>query len=168
MPEFGITDINNREHIAPDKTGDNIAAKKVATYVWTGSIWTRMTQPGNPTASTTGGYTPFKLISAASTNATNIKASAGTIGYITASSINAAARYLKIYNTAGAPTVGTDVPVHTFIIPGNTAGTGTNIPLPGPGISMSTGISIAITTGITDADTGAVALNEIAVNIGWV
>jgi hypothetical protein len=118
-------------------------------------------------AAATGGYTPGKLISAATTNATNIKPSAGTIGYITASSINAAARYLKVYNTSTAPTVGTDIPIHTFLIPGNTAGTGTNIPLPPQGILCSTGISIALTTGATDGDTGAVAANEIVCNYGW-
>lgn len=117
-------------------------------------------------ATSSGGYTPGKLISAASTNATSIKASAGTLGYITASNINAAARYLKIYNKASSPTVGTDVPVHTFLIPGNTAGAGTNILLPPQGISLSVGIAIAITTGVTDADTGAVAANEIVVNYG--
>ena len=29
---IGITELNNREHIAPTKTGDNIAAKRVASY----------------------------------------------------------------------------------------------------------------------------------------
>lgn len=120
------------------------------------------------TAATTGGYTPSKLISAAATNATVIKASAGTIGYLTASNINAAPRYLKIYNKATAPTVGTDVPVHTFIIPGNTAGAGTNIPLPPQGIALSAGISFAITTGVLDADVGAVAAAELVINYGTI
>ena len=87
---------------------------------------------------------------------------------MTASSINAAPRYLKIYNKATAPTVGTDVPVHVFLIPGNTAGTGTNIPIPSEGIALSTGIAFALTTGVADTDTGAVALNEIVVNYGWI
>ena len=34
------------EHIGPDYTGDNISAKKVANYVWNGSSWGRMVQPG--------------------------------------------------------------------------------------------------------------------------
>jgi len=118
------------------------------------------------TATTSGGYTPGKLVSAASTNATSIKSSAGTLGYLTASNINASPRYLKIYNKASAPTVGTDTPVHTFLIPGNTAGAGTNIPLPPQGIALGTGIAIAITTGAADSDTGAVAASEIIVNYG--
>lgn len=120
-----------------------------------------------PTAAATGGYTPGKVISAASTNATSIKTSAGTLGYITASNTNAAARYLKIYNKASSPTVGTDTPIHTFLIPGNTAGAGTNIPLPPQGIALGTGIALAITTGAADSDSGAVAASEIIVNYGY-
>jgi len=117
-------------------------------------------------ASSTGGYTPGKLISAASTNGTNIKGSAGTIGYMTASNINASPRYLKIYDKATTPTVGTDTPIHTFLIPGNTAGAGTNIPVPPQGILCSSGIGIGITTGAADNDTGAVAASDIIVNYG--
>lgn len=119
-------------------------------------------------AHTAGGYTPYKLVSAATTNATVVKASAGTVGYISVSSVNAAARYLKMYNKATAPTVGTDVPVHTFIIPGNTAGAGSNIPLPPQGTAFSAGISFALTTEATDAGTTAVAVNEIVVNLGYI
>lgn len=124
-------------------------------YTWNGQAWTR------------GGFTPHAAISAASTNATVVKASAGVIGYIAVSNINAAARYLKLYNKATSPTVGTDVPVATFVIPGNAAGGGTNIPIPDVGMSFSTGISYALTTGITVADTGPVGASELSVALGW-
>lgn len=117
-------------------------------------------------AQATGGYTPGKLISAATTNATSVTAVASTLGYITASNVNASPRYLKLYNKASSPTVGTDTPVHTFLIPGNTAGAGTNIPLPPQGIAFSNGIALALTTGVADNDTAAVAANEIVVNYG--
>jgi len=120
------------------------------------------------TASATGGYTPGKLVSAASTNATSIKASAGTLGFLTASNVNASARYVKLYNKASAPTVGTDVPVFTFIIPGNTAGAGTNIPIPPQGLNFTTGIALALTTEATDAGSTGVALAEIVVNWGTI
>lgn len=114
-----------------------------------------------------GGATPYKLVSAASTNATSVKGSAGTIYSISASNVNAAVRYLKLYNKATAPTVGTDVPVQTYAIPGNTAGAGTNIPLGLPGLNFSTGIAFALTTEATDAGTTGVAANEIVVNLGY-
>ena len=133
---------------------------------------TSTTITGTPTvndvASATGGYTPNKLISAATTNATVIKASAGTLGYVQASNINAAARYLKFYNKATAPVVGTDVPVHVWLIPGNTAGAGTNIPIPSEGVNFSAGISFALTAGAADSDVAAVAASEIIVNYGTI
>jgi hypothetical protein len=116
---------------------------------------------------TTGGATPYKLVSAATTNATTIKASAGQVFMVTASNVNAAVRYLKFYNKASAPTVGTDTPVLTFAIPGNTAGAGTNIPIPACGIAFGTGISFATTTEATDAGTTGVAANEIVINIAY-
>lgn len=118
-------------------------------------------------AHTKGGATPYKLVSAASTNATSLKASAGQVYMITVSSVNAAARYLKLYNKASAPTVGTDTPVHTFIIPGNTAGAGSNIPIPACGLEFDTGIAFALTTEATDAGTTGVAASEIVVNIAY-
>lgn len=112
------------------------------------------------------GYTPGHLISAASTNATVIKNTAGTLGYLTASNVNAAARYLKLYDSSATPNVGTDTPVHTFIIPGNTAGGGTNIPIPTQGIVFANGIALALTVEATDAGATGVALSEIVVNYG--
>lgn len=133
----------------------NVALVLNLRYTWNGSAWVR------------GGWTPHTLISAASTNATSVKASAGVVGYITVGNYNAAKCFLKLYNKASAPTVGTDTPVATFIVPGNTVGGGTNIPLPDVGIAFSTGIAYALTTGAAVADTGAVAASEAQVNIGW-
>lgn len=105
--------------------------------------------------------TGFRHISAATTNATSLKASAGTLYCIFAVNLNAAVRYLKLYNLATAPTVGTSTPVATLPIPSNsTTGGGFTINL-GPGFDFSTGIAYALTTGAADSDTGAVAANEI-------
>lgn len=98
--------------------------------------------------------------SAATTNATAVKASAGTVWSIVASNVNAAARYVKFYNLAVAPTVGTSVPAFTILVP---AGQTVNITGGSNGIRFGTGIALAITTGMADADTGAVAVNEIKV-----
>lgn len=113
------------------------------------------------------GWTPARLLSAASTNATSLKASAGQLGLIIAINTNAAVRYLKLYNLATAPTVGTSTPVATIPIPGNTAGAGVAISIPG-GLNFSTGIAYALTTGAADSDTGAVAANEIILTLGYV
>ena len=81
-----------------------------------------------------------------------------------ATNVNAAARYLKMYNKASAPTVGTDVPVLTITLPASQSVTihgGSN------GIRFGTGIAWALTTGSADSDTAAVAVNEIKVAIAY-
>jgi hypothetical protein len=113
---------------------------------------------------TANGCSVAKTISAASTNAVSVKASAGQLYGLVATNINAAARYLKLYNKASAPTVGTDTPVMSIALPGNTAGAGIAADFSN-GIAFATGIAFALTTGVSDSDTGAVAANEIVVNL---
>lgn len=50
------------------------------------------------------------LASAATTNATSVKTSVGRLAQIRGYNAGAAGRYLKLYNKASAPTVGTDTP----------------------------------------------------------
>lgn len=119
----------------------------------------------NPEPQTANGLTISRTLSAASTNATSVKGSAGQVYTVIAHNINAAVRYLKLYNKATAPTVGTDTPVMTLPIPANAAGAGFVLDTGGMGIAFATGIGLAITTGVADADTGAVAANEIVVNL---
>jgi hypothetical protein len=120
------------------------------------------------TASTATGYTPGKLVSAASTNATVVKASAGTLGSIHASNINTAPRYLKLYNKATAPTVGTDIPVATYLIPGATTGGQSTINIPTQGLNFPSGISFALTANAIDTDNTAVAGSECVVNYSFI
>lgn len=114
-------------------------------------------------AATSGGASQSKTVSAASTNATVVKASAGQVFGIVVNNVNAAVRYLKLYNKATAPTVGTDVPVKTIAIP---AGQVVEITRPG-GLEFSAGIAFALTTEATDAGTTGVAANEHVVNIDY-
>lgn len=120
-----------------------------------------------PVASATGGATSFQLISANTTNATSVKNTSGTLYGIQVFNNNAAARYLKFFDKASAPTLGTDSPIKTILIPGGTAGAGTIVPLPSCGVKFTLGIALAITTGIAALDTGAVAASEIAANIDY-
>lgn len=131
----------------------------------TTSIWmANQLDPANDTVgisiTAAGGLTPHRRVSTADTNAANIKASAGILGAVIASNVNAAARYIHFYNTAGTPTCNASI-INTFIIPGDTAGGGTNIPIP-VGAVYGTGIGICITTAADG--TGSVAAGEIVVN----
>ena len=55
------------------------------------------------------------IVSAATTNATSVKASAGIINDIVVGNNGAGVAYFKLYDKASAPTVGTDTPVATFL-----------------------------------------------------
>ena len=115
-------------------------------------------------SSTVGASAFHHLISTASTNATSVKSSAGTINDITLSNAGASVRYFKLYNKASAPTVGTDTPVRTVLIPPNATVNITGAPA---GLRLSTGIAFAITGGIAVADATAVGLSEVAVGMSY-
>ena len=120
-----------------------------------GALW--MT----PTPTTNGGLSFSRLISAATTNATLIKSTAGNLYGIWVSNTSASTRYLKLYNMTTAPTVGTSVPVMTIALP---SGFGGDLNVGTHGISFTTGISMAITAGYADADTAAIVAGEVCVN----
>lgn len=98
------------------------------------------------------------LASAASTNATSVKASAGRLVDVRGLNNVASVRYLKFYNKASAPTVGTDVPVLTYALRASDV---FSIDLNSFGHLFTTGIAYAITGAAADADTTAIAANDI-------
>lgn len=115
-------------------------------------------------AAQNGGWVPYNLVSAATTNATVVKATPGVVTYISANNVNAAVRYLKFYNKATAPTVGTDPPVLTLALP---AASNQIFPVPPGGFVFNAGISFATTTEATVAGTTAISANETVINIGY-
>lgn len=124
------------------------------------------TQPvsGSVTA-TPATATASAVNSAANTNATSIKTSAGSVYSVTASNINAAARFVKLYNLASAPTVGTSTPVLTIPVPANSV---VNVSFGATGYRFGTGIALAITGAAADSDTTAVAAGEIKVLTAYI
>jgi hypothetical protein len=107
----------------------------------------------------------YRLLSAAATtNGANIKASAGAVKGIQGFNAKAAAVYLKLYNKASSPTVGTDTPVKTIYLPASAAFAFDF----GTGVGFATGISIALTGAGADADTTALASGDIlALNVDY-
>lgn len=95
--------------------------------------------------------------SAASTNATVAKAKAGHLFSVMGQNANAAVRYLKIYDKATAPTVGTDVPKLTIAI-GASGVFSHHLQAP---LAFANGIAYAMTTGAADADATAVGAGDI-------
>jgi hypothetical protein len=115
---------------------------------------------GGSVRSTSGGLsTPNRLVSAAAgNNATLVKATAGRVYKITGYNAATALRFLKLYNKATAPVVGTDTPVDMFaLLPSKDFGIDFEI----LGRSFTTGIGFGLSTGAADADTGALVAGDI-------
>lgn len=112
---------------------------------------------------TTGGWTPYSAISDG-TDATNIKASAGQLGWLVVTNLNASPAYIKFYNSASAPTNGSGTPVLRFMIPGDSNGFTVNL---GAGAYFDTGIGFTLVTGIADNSSTNVASAEVLVNLGY-
>lgn len=92
----------------------------------------------------------------------NIKATPGVVtGYFISNLHASAVRYIKFYNKATAPTVGTDTPKLTIPLQPKTAA---NLSA-SDHIYFSAGIGIGATTGLADNDTGAPGANDVVVNI---
>jgi hypothetical protein len=106
------------------------------------------------------GWSQAKVKSAASTNLTSVKASAGVLGGLVLCNNHASAdRFIKFYNKASAPVIASDTArlVFTIAIP---AGQVRQIDFP-PGINFSTGIAYAITGAVGETDTTAIAVDDV-------
>lgn len=109
---------------------------------------------------TSGGLTTYHLVSAATTNATVVKASAGQLfGWFIYNNATTM-RKLAFHNTASAPTAGASL-FFTINLPGSSAA---NVFLP-MGIAFSTGIAFTTVTDVTDAGTTAVGASDLTINL---
>ena len=118
----------------------------------TWNIGTVTTVTAAAATTTPANGTSYNAVSAASTNATSVKASAGNLFEITASNVTATATFVKLYNKASAPTVGTDVPVLTISVPANTT---VAMQFGSQGKRFATGIALAVTAAAAATDAAA-------------
>ena len=137
----------------------NVAAAQTLATVTTVSTVTSVA------SSTPAVITAANLSSAATTNATSVKTSSARVWQITATNIGAAVCFLKLYNKASAPSVGTDAPFETFSIPAK--GVPLNLQFGAMGLLMATGLAYALTNLITDADATAVVLSQVKLSISY-
>lgn len=115
--------------------------------------------------STAGLGAPSRIASAAATtNATLVKASAGRLYKVRGYNAAASVRYIKFYNKATAPTVGTDAVVFGFALAPNAP---FDLDFGMLGESFATGIGFGITTGAADNDTGALTAGDVTQLSVW-
>ncbi len=120
-----------------------------------GGLWV------TPTPSTSGGLSIFRSLDLDETEE-EVKATPGNLYGWYIHNNASAVRYVKLYNdTAANVVVGTTTPVMTIPIPASSAA---NVHFT-HGISFSTAITAAATTGVADNDTGAPGVGDVVVNI---
>jgi hypothetical protein len=120
-----------------------------------------VTISGTPavTATTTpASGTSLQLQSAASTNATLVKASAGSVFELTVFNSSAAIVYVKLYNKATAPAPATDAALLMDVIPVPASTGRVAVEYGALGKRFPAGIGIAIVNGPTNTDAVAVAV----------
>lgn len=106
----------------------------------------------------------FHLISAASTNGTLVSAGAHELtGYALVNN-GASIAYVKLYDKASAPTVGTDTPVAVLPVPPSG---GANLGFRDPPL-FTLGLGFGITGGLADNDTTAVGAAQVGVSLFFV
>jgi hypothetical protein len=98
----------------------------------------------------------------ATTNGRLIGAGPGTVEGYDFSNQAGTPRYIKLYDKATTPVVGTDIPVMTIGIPANQTVRHT---LNDEVLSFRNGLGIGITTGLLDNDTGVTAVGDVLGNI---
>jgi hypothetical protein len=154
---------------------DNVPfAASVATYTaatdkvtWSGDAnvdvqLVRMAKVSGAEGSKVVGSLNYHVVSAATTNTANIKASAGEIHSISVYNDEIYAIHVKLHNTAGTPTAGAGV-VRTVSCQG---GQTRDLVFPG-GLAFTTGIGISIVKDITDAGVTAVGLSDCVVDVEY-
>jgi hypothetical protein len=156
-----------RVEMSPRPSGDISGAVPTViqggTLVAVTSIGTvnTVTSAGTPTAPAT----PYILNSLATTNGALILTGSSGLQAFYATNIGATVAFVKLYNKATAPTVGTDVPVMIITVPAAVAGVPGSVEItPGfNGYRFALGLGIAITGAVADADTTAVAAGQVKV-----
>lgn len=123
-----------------------------------GGTWVALESGGTP-VSFSGATAVARLLSAAGTSqdSTLVKNAAGYVSHITGRNNRTSSVYLKLYNKASAPTVGTDVPLVTIEIPASTAFDFAYE----RGSYFSAGIGFGLTTAAADNSTASVTAGDI-------
>jgi len=123
-----------------------------------------ITQNVNIVSGLTDTSTPYKNLDVDESGDLVITGAKKLCAY-TITNLATATRYIKFYDKATAPTVGTDTPVITFPL---SAGAAANLSFDENHLwPFSLGIGIGATTGVADNNTGAPGANEIVVNLWY-
>lgn len=124
----------------------------------------------------TNGLTPFTRISTPDNNQTLVASKPSQLAVVAAANISGSPVFLKFFDTAQAGTSAAgftpQVPIWSMIVPGNSAGAGSNLnftsnlPEPG-GLQFQNGIAIMITQNIALTDNSGIGANSAIVSLAY-
>ena len=156
-----VQDINELTVEITGGRGDSVGAKAIAVAgAVTATVSGGVSLSGSATQASSSSHNKVSL---ASTNATVVKASVGSIYWMLLANTSAFWRYVKFFNKATAPVPGTDVPAYTIAIPPNDTVAVANA----VGMRFATGIGYSITALAADLDTTAVAAGDVVMAFNY-
>lgn len=135
------------------------AAQASATQAVSGTVTSTVTPPAPAT--------PYFVNSAANTNGALILTGTSSVHSLWATNEGASPAYVKLYNKATAPTVGTDIPEMIIPVPAAAGGV-PGVANPNMGFipfRFALGLGISITRNAVHTDTTAVGAGEIKVKL---
>lgn len=134
--------------------------------------YTADVNPSNPLpvaddVRTSGGATATHLVVLGSANPTLVKGSAGTVYGVSITNRDTAPYYVKLYNSATAPTAGSGTPYMVLSCVGLAAGGAQHYNFP-KGVAFGTGIGFTvIKDGPLDSDTDVAVADKATVSIQY-
>jgi hypothetical protein len=175
LPAGAATSANQTTEIGSLATiATNTGAATPAGSAIIGKVGIDQTTPGTTNAvvatpAAAGGLTTFFLQPAATTNATNIKASPGQVYHIAISSnaVLTTVNYIRFYDVTTAPTCSSATSLkYQLAIPFATGAAGyvEDIAM---GLTFPTGIGICVSGGYATTDTTNATASAISINIGY-
>jgi hypothetical protein len=112
------------------------------------------------------GYNVNRLVAAATTNATLVKAAPGAVSGGCVSNVAAYAVFLKLYDSATIPTAGAGTPKMTIGIPAAFCGSLGDFGIgPNQGVPFLAGIGYTITKLSADNDTTVLVAGDAIINL---
>lgn len=111
----------------------------------------------------------FSIICGASDNATVVTTTKTEVRFVNATTINSGPAYIKFYNTpVSSPFTPTylSTPSYRTMVPGWPAGGKEEVSFHS-GPMFTTGLSVRVSTGITDIATVAPSADQVIVNVGY-
>jgi hypothetical protein len=115
-------------------------------------------------SATVVGLAATKVLAAAGTNPTLLKASAGRLYGYQLANMTASWKFVRFYNKSTAPVAGTDAPFMVVALPPNSS-VDLNWTIP---ISFTTGMGYTVTGAVADNDATAVAANDVQGTVYWI